>query len=201
MFWTNFRIRARSRKKCFSREYFFSPCVLVGGGNFLRWLKPMADATPISRGLLDPVLSLINVVCHTTRWCARFHKSMRRVVASFVLCIATWSLVAPLALVAAGDSTPACCRRDGKHRCMMAMSGFVSNSDGNAVFRNKPADCPYRANPAQLTHPKSALPIAAVSMWLSSTHERHSETCPHRLLYRRLLKPSRGPPFPLLSNL
>ena len=72
-------------------------------------------------------------------------KSMRRVIASFVLCIVAWTCVAPLALASAGNSTPACCRRNGKHHCMSGMSGMMVSDEKGPVFRAFPSCCPFRS--------------------------------------------------------
>lgn len=96
-------------------------------------------------------LSAISVVCHITVWCAKFHKSMRRVVASLVLCVVAWSFLAPLALAAAGDPTPACCRRTGKHHCKSGSQRIVVVDDGIPVFWANSPDCPYRTQIATPT--------------------------------------------------
>jgi hypothetical protein len=90
---------------------------------------------------------------------------MRRLVASFVLSMVAWGSLAPLALAATGNATPACCRRNGKHHCM-GTSGMAASGDGDASFRANPPDCPFRSqiaaptNLAQPQHPiASTLPL------------------------------------------
>lgn len=126
--------------------------------------------------------------------------SLKKLIANSLIAVLCAGSAAPLVLCAQLVTVPACCRRDGKHRCMTAMSGFVRNSDDAAVFRNKLVDCPYRTHPSHLSGARSAPAIAAVSIPLTSTGGNHSQICPHRLLCRRLLKPSRGPPLHLLST-
>lgn len=53
---------------------------------------------------------------------------MRRAVASCVVGVPLWGFVAPLALAVTTDTTPACCRRNGKHHCQ-PMSAMVSSPD------------------------------------------------------------------------
>jgi len=45
---------------------------------------------------------------------------MRRALASFLLALFSLPLIAPLALAGSDPTLPACCRRDGKHRCSMS---------------------------------------------------------------------------------
>ena len=71
---------------------------------------------------------------------------MPRLIASFVLCLFAWGPLSPLAITAAGDPVPACCRRDGKHHCMMmAMARTGADNDGSPRASRKPDPCPYRS--------------------------------------------------------
>ena len=74
--------------------------------------------------------------------------SMRRLIASLVLCLFTWTCVAPLALASAGDSTPACCRRNGKHHCMSGTTGMMVSSEKAPAFRAFHSCCPFRSTVA-----------------------------------------------------
>jgi len=71
---------------------------------------------------------------------------MRRLIASFVLCLLGWGPVCPLAISAAGNPIPECCRRGGKHYCMMA--GMMPADDGSPRLRTVPDPCPYRSQRA-----------------------------------------------------
>ena len=59
---------------------------------------------------------------------------MRRLLASFVLAAISFTLV-PLALLAGTSDSdlPACCRKDGKHKC--AMAEIASDEDSGPAFR------------------------------------------------------------------
>ncbi|MGI8745430.1 MAG: hypothetical protein ACR2NN_23230 [Bryobacteraceae bacterium] len=58
---------------------------------------------------------------------------MRRISATLLLGIISFSLIGP-AFAGADSKLPACCRRDGKHRCaMMNMAGQEESSSGLAV--------------------------------------------------------------------
>lgn len=71
-------------------------------------------------------------------------ESMRRLFATFVLSAIGWSLVAPIALVATATAVQACCRRDGKHHCMSAISDALGMSnDGKLAIRVSQTTCPY----------------------------------------------------------
>lgn len=73
-------------------------------------------------------------------------QGMRRLFASFVLSAISWSLVAPIALAATETAVQACCRRDGKHHCMSAVSGALETSaDGKLAIRASQTGCPYSA--------------------------------------------------------
>ena len=85
--------------------------------------------------------------------------SMQRLIASLMLCIFAWGPLSPLATATAGDTIPACCRRDGKHHCMM-MAAMVAGQGGSARVGTRPDPCPYRslkAIPAAVAHPQARL--------------------------------------------
>jgi hypothetical protein len=64
---------------------------------------------------------------------------MRRALASFLLALFSLPLIAPIALAGA-DTIPACCRREGKHRCSMD-AGSMENSPGEVSFHSAAAKC------------------------------------------------------------
>lgn len=72
-------------------------------------------------------------------------EGMRRLFATFVLSAIGWSLLAPIALVATtATAVQACCRRDGKHHCMPAISDALRTSDdGKQAIRVSQTTCPY----------------------------------------------------------
>jgi hypothetical protein len=51
---------------------------------------------------------------------------MRRALASFLLAVFSFPLIAPAFFVDAEANLPACCRRDGKHHCAMTMDETAS---------------------------------------------------------------------------
>jgi hypothetical protein len=73
-------------------------------------------------------------------------KDMRRTVARFVLSVAVWSFLAPLALGITGTAPSACCRRNGKHHCLSGTSDMSGMStDDLPGLRADSSDCPYRS--------------------------------------------------------
>jgi hypothetical protein len=75
---------------------------------------------------------------------------MRRTVASLLLGLVSFPLIAPLLLADTDSDLPACCRRDGKHHCSMGLGSVGSaetsmtdrESSGPAVNPIRPK-CPY----------------------------------------------------------
>jgi hypothetical protein len=64
---------------------------------------------------------------------------MRRILAAMLVLVFSGPLLAPLLTAAPDDSAlPACCRRNGKHHCMMAM--MMGEDSGHPVAAEK---CPY----------------------------------------------------------
>ena len=73
--------------------------------------------------------------------------SMRRSVASALLLFLALPLSLPLVPAKGESALPACCRRDGKHRCGMALrlrSSIQDQTEGPAV-RTVAELCPYRS--------------------------------------------------------
>jgi hypothetical protein len=94
--------------------------------------------------------------------------NMRRFVASFVLCVVAWGFLAPLALAATRNSTPACCRRNGKHHCTGDVPAWLASNDEAPSFRTKSPDCPFRSQIATPTNLAQAQHSAASTLLLQS---------------------------------
>jgi len=88
---------------------------------------------------------------------------LKRLIANSLLVILIASLLAPLALCFQQKVVPACCRRDGKHRCMSGMSGVMASNDKAPAFRTIPARCPFRSTFATLA------PVAQAQVGRTST--------------------------------
>src|SRR5271166_1293344 len=83
---------------------------------------------------------------------------MHRVPASLLLALLCFGLALPF-LQAQPDTTPACCRRDGKHHCAMPLNG-----DG---FRTSSPACPYR-HLSVLTSVSTALRVSSSVLSVSA---------------------------------
>jgi hypothetical protein len=67
---------------------------------------------------------------------------MRRVLASLLLAILSFPLIAQILLANTASDLPSCCRRDGKHHCHMEdMGGSEHTPDGPALKATQPK-CP-----------------------------------------------------------
>ena len=82
---------------------------------------------------------------------------MRRLAASLLLLLLCAGLALPL-LLARESGVPACCRRSGKHHCVMLPPG-----DG---FRAVATNCPYRRFTALTSH-STTLGAAATTLTVS----------------------------------
>jgi len=66
---------------------------------------------------------------------------VRRLLASLVLAVISFTL-APLSLFAsADDDLPACCRKDGKHKCAMSDMAMADDDAGGPTLRSA-SRCP-----------------------------------------------------------
>ena len=70
---------------------------------------------------------------------------MRRILATFLAAIIASGFVLPTAMTAVEDSAPACCRRNGKHHCLMTQVWARESSAGKNLPRIQATAslCPY----------------------------------------------------------
>ena len=122
---------------------------------------------------------------------------MRRALAALLVALfhfplAYDALIGPLLLADDHSNLPACCRRDGKHRCAMA--------DDSASPSWQATRCPlYPSNAAVLTSERTAPTEVSgtASTWLVSHHFVGAQiTAPHSFRLHRT-EPKRGPPVDL----
>jgi hypothetical protein len=66
---------------------------------------------------------------------------MRRAVALTLLALISWMLIAPLLAPEAEASLPPCCRRHGKHHCMMQRLLALSGKPGGPPALQEPCPC------------------------------------------------------------
>lgn len=109
--------------------------------------------------------------------------------------ILIFSLSALLPLYSSSESSlPACCRRDGKHRCMMAMQVIRGFSEAGLAFRSTSPDCPYRSYPSHPGGARVAPFVSETSTHLPSSGIARYERCSVHLTVVSTLPPTRGPP-------
>ncbi len=104
-----------------------------------------AGGTGASNSCAWPQMAIVTRSCDVLAYAS----SMRRLLAIFVLALNAWGLLAPFALAASADSTPACCRRNGKHHCMSGMSATAVSSEGVPILRSQFSKCPYGSETAR----------------------------------------------------
>jgi len=120
---------------------------------------------------------------------------VRRLVAISLLTLFTFPFVLPLFGTSAVEATlPACCRRNGKHHCMMYMAWSQGLS-----FRTVREKCPYSIAPPAILVLRSFTPSAAASVFAGIT--RHPASAPQveaqlRISFDRT-RQKRGPPAQL----
>jgi hypothetical protein len=122
---------------------------------------------------------------------------MRRTIALSLLMIFSWMLSAPFFAPDAEASLPACCRRHGKHHCMMRMMGRIySNQKGFTTVTEK---CPYQTASTNAAHSPTPAPEAGKHFYAEVV--RHPACAPQMVarfsisFHRAHQK--RGPPTPL----
>jgi hypothetical protein len=74
---------------------------------------------------------------------------MRRALASFLLLVFSFTLIAPAVFADAASNLPECCRRGGKHHCAMRLDNAPSAQD--VAFGSTQPQCP--SYPGVLTTP------------------------------------------------
>ena len=125
------------------------------------------------------------------------HRLMRRGVAILLALVFSWMLALP-AFMSAESKVPACCRKNGKHHCMMMAMDTLADSAGSLAVRAK---CPAFPKFGTVSHSAvfAVLPGQAVFAGLVSHPAVSAQTAAgFRIFYHRS-KQKRGPPASLLS--
>jgi hypothetical protein len=131
---------------------------------------------------------------------------VRRLLAILIALLVGLPTVSPLFALSTGDdlSRPACCRRDGKHHCMlvdMDMSGASSTDRTGFSAPSVSERCPYGANSVPTTaHPDWTLDTAQA---IFAGVVAHPAVAPQTESKRRISaersRHKRGPPTISLS--
>jgi hypothetical protein len=123
---------------------------------------------------------------------------MQRSIATLLAFVFSWLLMLPAFTGSAESNLPTCCRKNGKHHCMMRMQ---SPSEEGAAFTTVAEKCPYFPHSTTATLIKTFAP--GVSLAIFAGIARHSCLSPqteagYRASYLRS-KQKRGPPSFILS--
>jgi hypothetical protein len=122
--------------------------------------------------------------------------AMRRTIALALTMIFSWMLIAPAFGSDAGAKLPPCCRRNGKHHCMMRMEQFSGKRKGFTEVSEKCPCLPAStcAVYSPIFHPKIKQQFDA-EVTRRPVHPALSEAF-YRVFFLRG-NPKRGPPSPL----
>ena len=121
---------------------------------------------------------------------------MRRVLSIALLAAVTWVLAAPLFAPSLESTLPACCRRNGKHRCCCEMAERLRNSDGFAAVREK---CPCHPAGLAVSH-SGNFTIRNAEEFRIALRVFEARTAQRLACYRpasHRTSPKRGPPISL----
>ncbi|MGA9062724.1 MAG: hypothetical protein WB341_13785 [Terracidiphilus sp.] len=122
---------------------------------------------------------------------------MRRTIALALVMIFGWTPIAPVFGPDADANLPPCCRRHGKHHCMMRM---MEQLGGNRPdFTSVTEKCPYWPVSTCAVHSVIYKPPEGQTFCAGGARRAASATRPEarpRLFFLRG-NPKRGPPIPL----
>jgi hypothetical protein len=94
---------------------------------------------------------------------------MRRLITISLLAMLGLQFVLPLLALTARSETnlPACCRRNGRHHCMMGMAERGQHTSRDPQFTSPPPKCPYRPAAVVVTHGNAFAPPLAHAIFAS----------------------------------
>jgi hypothetical protein len=122
---------------------------------------------------------------------------MRRALASLVLAAISFPLMATVLFADSESALPACCRRDGKHHCVMTGAAMDSDAGGVPAIDAVRAKCPcYPTTGASSDLSNFALPghaTAIASGLLAFPAAPSQARALYRISYSRS-RQKRGPP-------
>lgn len=126
---------------------------------------------------------------------------MRRAPAALLLLVFSFPLIAPLFASGPDESQlPACCRRNGKHHCAMAMAGMglVNVPSGYVVVSEKCPYSPFTHAPLMLPHVFFRQSAAAINSSACLAGIVREAEAGYRISADRT-RPKRGPPATLAA--
>jgi len=119
--------------------------------------------------------------------------------AAVILCaFFAWLLVLPLVLPSSESMLPECCRRNGKHHCMM---GTTESTNSSSALTAIQAKCPYSPVTGVSTQARAGTITTAAAIFAGLV--QHPAVSPqveasYRISYDRA-RQKRGPPSSLLA--
>ncbi len=120
---------------------------------------------------------------------------MRRIVSIALLAVFSWQFAAPAFSPDAEANLPPCCRRHGKHHCMM--SRMVRQESGHPAFTRVTEKCPYGPASVTAAHTSAYQPRADSSFYTGSGSQSAvaPPTAPFAVNTFLRGHQKRGPPF------
>jgi len=125
-------------------------------------------------------------------------ETLRRFLSIALLAVLGLPLFSPLLALSAGNENnlPACCRRNGKHHCMMSMAEKISLGSREQESWAPLDSCPYCPTAVLMWHHSDpSVPRAvAISAGLVSHPALQAQTESKRRIARERSRHKRGPP-------
>jgi hypothetical protein len=123
---------------------------------------------------------------------------MRRAVAHSLLMIFGWMLIAPLFAPDADAGLPACCRRNGKHHCIMSRMGQTGGNEKG--FTSVSEKCPCLPAITGAVHAAKYMPVSGQRFYAEVTFlpAYAPQTSPSFGISFLRGHQKRGPPSPLV---
>lgn len=133
-------------------------------------------------------------------------RALRKLIAITLLAIFGLSFASTLfAMTPKSEANlPACCRKNGKHHCMMGMTERNSMSSDKAQFTPPVEKCPYCPGALTLGHQPNAFGVPSnqiVFVGVSGPSAVIAQTESKRRISRDRSRQKRGPPSFFLSSL
>jgi hypothetical protein len=128
---------------------------------------------------------------------------MRRAIASFMLLVFSAFLCTPLLAISSNlqNDLPACCRRAGKHQCMLRM---MESDPGSREASTSPEKCPFFPHTWQPTllqnHAMAPSPAGALYAGLQSHPACHAQSEAQRRISFDRSRQKRGPPAAVIAS-
>jgi len=126
---------------------------------------------------------------------------MRRLLSIFLLAVFGLPLVLPLFALGqdADAGLPACCRRNGKHHCMMSMGERSQLASHDQQFRGPVEKCPYCPASLVASHPNPLAAPTAQAIFAQIVSQPTSAAQPESKwrIARDRSRQKRGPPLSL----